>query len=166
MIIRPVGAADIPAILALWNPVIRDTTLTFSSEEKTAESLAGMIAERRAAGREFFLAEEAGGLAGFATYAQFRAGNGYAHAMEHTIILAPEARGRGAGRALMARIEDHVREGGAHTLFAGISGENPDGIAFHERLGFVHVARLPEAGRKFGRWLDLVLMVKVFDGRG
>ncbi|MCW3781315.1 GNAT family N-acetyltransferase [Defluviimonas salinarum] len=159
MIIRPARETDIPALIALWNPVIRDTTISFSDEEKTPESLAQMIEERRAAGREFFLAES-GGLLGFATYAQFRGGNGYAHAMEHTIMLAPEARGRGAGRALMARIEEHARIGGAHTLFAGVSGENPDGVAFHERMGFTHVARIPEAGRKFGRWLDLVLMMK------
>ncbi len=157
--IRPATPADHAAILAIWNPVIRDTTVTFSSEEKTPESLGEMIAERRAAGREFFIADE-GGIAGFATYAQFRGGNGYAHAMEHTVLLAPELVGRGVGRALMAHLEDHARAGGAHTLFAGVSGENAPGIAFHERVGFRTVARIPEAGRKFGRWLDLVLMMK------
>ena len=34
------------------------------------------------------------------------------------------------------------------------------GIAFHEKVGFRTVAVIPEAGRKFGRWLDLVLMMK------
>lgn len=157
--IRPATPDDHAAILSIWNPVIRDTTITFSDEEKTPASLAAMIAERRAAGREFFVADE-GGIAGFATYAQFRGGNGYAHAMEHTVILAPGAGGRGLGRALMARVEDHARTGGGHTLFAGVSGENAAGIAFHERIGFRTVATIPEAGRKFGRWLDLVLMMK------
>lgn len=159
-LIRPARPGDIAPILAIWNPIIRDTTVTFSSEEKTPESLATMIATRRADGREFFVADD-GGILGFATYAQFRAGNGYAHAMEHTVILGPEASGRGVGRALMAQIEDHARAGGAHTLFAGVSGENAPGVAFHERLGFRTLARLPEAGRKFGRWLDLVLMMKL-----
>lgn len=158
-VIRPAGPDDLAAILAVWNPVIRDTTITFSSDQKTPESLAAMIAERRAAGREFFVAV-AGGVLGFATYAQFRAGNGYAHAMEHTVILAPGAAGQGIGRALMAQLENHARAGGAHTLFAGVSGENAAGVAFHERIGFRTVARLPEAGRKFGRWLDLILMMK------
>ena len=160
MTIRPARRADFAAILAIWNPVIRDTAVTFSSEEKTADGLAAMIADRRAAGREFLVAEADGQVAGFATYAQFRAGNGYAHAMEHTIILAPGAQGRGLGRALIAAVEDHARAGGAHTLFAGVSGENAAGIAFHDRVGFRTVARIPEAGRKFGRWLDLVLMMK------
>lgn len=160
MLIRPAVPADLAAILAIWNPVIRDTTITFSSEEKTAESLAAMIAARRAEGREFFVADD-GGILGFATYAQFRAGNGYAHAMEHTIILGPGASGRGTGRRLVAVLEDHARAGRAHTLFAGVSGENAPAVAFHERLGFSTLARIPEAGRKFGRWLDLVLMMKL-----
>lgn len=60
----------------------------------------------------------------------------------------------------MARLEDHARAGGGHTLFAGVSGENAAGIAFHEKVGFRTVAVIPEVGRKFGRWLDLVLMMK------
>lgn len=160
MILRPFAAGDTDAVMNIWNPVIRNTTVTFSSEEKTLDGLAAMIAERRAAGHEFFVAED-GGLLGFATYGQFRGGNGYVHAMEHTIILAPEARGRGAGRALMAAVEGHARAGGAHTLFAGVSGENAEGVAFHARIGFRTVATIPEVGRKFGRWLDLVLMMKM-----
>lgn len=160
MILRPAGAADHPAILALWNPLIRETTITFSSEEKTPAALAAMIDGRRALGQEFFLASEGAELLGFATYAQFRGGDGYAHAMEHTVILGQAARGRGVGRALMSRLEDHARAGGAHTLFAGVSAENPAAVAFHAALGFCTLVRIPEAGRKFGRWLDLLLMMK------
>ena len=160
MILRPAGAADHPAILALWNPLIRETTITFSSEEKTPAALAAMIDGRRALGQEFFLASEGAELLGFATYAQFRGGDGYANAMEHTVILGQAARGRGVGRALMSRLEDHARAGGAHTLFAGVSAENPAAVAFHAALGFRTLARIPEAGRKFGRWLDLLLMMK------
>ena len=38
--IRQAQAADTPAIAALWNPVIRDTTITFTSAVKTADGLA------------------------------------------------------------------------------------------------------------------------------
>ncbi|MEZ5686190.1 MAG: N-acetyltransferase family protein [Paracoccaceae bacterium] len=159
--IRPATPADFPTILAFWNPVIRDTTVTFSSEEKTPESLAAMIALRRAAGQEFFVAEEAGAVLGLASYGQFRAGNGYAHAMEHTIILAPGARGRGLGRALMGALEAHARAGGGHLMVGGISAENAPAIGFHAALGYAEAGRMREAGRKFGRWIDLVLMQKL-----
>ncbi|MCR8722973.1 GNAT family N-acetyltransferase [Frigidibacter sp. ROC022] len=159
--IRPARAEDVPALLALWNPVIRDTIVTFSSEEKTADSLSAMIAARHAAGRAFFVAEVDGVAQGLATYDQFRGGNGYAHAMEHTVILADAARGRGLGRALVAAVEDHARAAGHHAMMAGVSAENAAGVAFHGRLGYREVGRLPEVGRKFGRWLDLVLMQKL-----
>lgn len=160
MIVRPAAEADFPALLAIWNPVIRDTTITFSSEEKTPGSLSAMIDERRGQGREFFVAETGGTIVGFATYAQFRGGNGYVHAMEHTIILGPAARRQGAGRALMAALEEHARARGAHVMVAGVSGENAEGIAFHAALGYVQTGVMPQTGRKFGRWLDLVLMQK------
>lgn len=160
MIIRPAAPCDHLAILALWNPVIRDTTIIFHSEERDEPMLADLIATRRAAGHEFLVAQDQGRLLGFASYAQFRAGNGYARALEHSIILDDGARGRGVGRALMARLEDHARTAGGHTLYAGVSGENAAGIAFHKAIGFETIARLPEAGRKFDRWLDLVLMMK------
>lgn len=159
--IRPATAADCAAIAAIWNPVIRDTLVTFTTAEKTAEGLAATLAEKAEAGHGFFVAEAGGGIAGFATYGQFRAGPGYARTMEHSVILAPEGRGRGLGRALMAAVEDHAAAGGAHSIFAGVSGANPEGRAFHAALGYREVAVLPEVGFKFGRWLDLVLMQKI-----
>lgn len=159
--IRPARPGDAAALLALWNPLIRDTTVTFSSEEKTADGLAALIQARRAAGREVFVAAPCDTVLGFASYDQFRTGNGYAHAMEHTVILGAAGRRAGLGRALMAAVEDHVRAAGHHAMMAGISAENAAAIAFHARLGYREVGRLPEVGWKFGRWLDLVLMQKL-----
>lgn len=158
--IRPAMPQDIPAILSFWNPIIRETTIIFSSEERTPESLAAMIATRRAAGREMLVADDGDDILGIATYDQFRAGNGYRHAMEHTVLLAPAARGKGIGRALMDAICDHARQAGAHTMVAAVASENADGIAFHQAIGFARVGLLPQSGRKFDRWLDLVLLQK------
>jgi L-amino acid N-acyltransferase len=57
--------------------------------------------------------------------------------------------------------EDHARAQGAHQMIAGISGENGEGRAFHERFGYRHVATVLEAGYKFGRYIGLVLMQKI-----
>jgi phosphinothricin acetyltransferase len=48
-------------------------------------------------------------------------------------------------------------------MIGAIDGANRGSIAFHAVLGFVEVARMPETGWKFGRWLDLVLMQRVLD---
>ena len=157
MIIRRAEAGDVSAILDIWNPLIRDTSVTFTTLEKTAQGLADDIAAR---GDAFLVAEAAGQILGFATYGAFRSGPGYAHTAEHSVILAGDARGQGVGRALMARLEDHARTQGIHVLIAGVSGENEAAIAFHRAIGFTEAARLPEVGRKFGRWMELVLLHK------
>jgi phosphinothricin acetyltransferase len=157
--IRPANPADSAAIAAIWNPIIRDTLVTFNAAERPAAEIAALIASARDNGRAFLVAEESG-LLGFVTYSQFRNGVGYRHSMEHTIILAPEARGRGVGRALMTAAEAHAASGGAHVMVAGISAENPAARAFHAAIGYREVAVVPEVGHKFDRWLDLVLMIK------
>ena len=157
--IRDATQSDAAAIVAIWNPIIRDSLATFNSAEKDEGEVATLISDRQTAGYAFLVADE-GSIQGFATYAQFRGGVGYAHTMEHTVILSPEARGRGLGRALMFAVEDHARAAGAHSLFAGVSAENTGAVGFHEALGYEAVATLPEVGRKFDRWPDLVLMQK------
>jgi L-amino acid N-acyltransferase len=154
--IRPAAPTDAPAIAAIWNAYIRDTTVTFSPDEKTDTDVAVLIN-----GPDPCLVwHDGAGVTGFARYFQFRGGRGYAHAAEHTILLAPAAQGKGAGKALMNAVFDHARGRGFHTLMAGVSGENAAGIAFHAACGFATVGVVPESGFKFGRWIDLVLMQK------
>jgi phosphinothricin acetyltransferase len=119
-----------------------------------------MIALRQAGPGAFFVAEDGGTCLGFATYAQFRAGQGYARCMEHTINLAPEARGQGLGPRLMARIEDHARAAGHHVMVAAITGSNTGSVRFHAALGYVQVGTMRDVGWKFGQYHDLVLMQK------
>lgn len=157
MRIRQADPEDIPQILGIWNPLIRDTSVTFTTVEKTHDGLAADIDAR---GPAFLVAEEAGAVLGFASHGAFRPGPGYLHTAEHTVIAAPSAQGRGAGRALMRVLEDQARAAGVHVLVAGVSAENVPAIAFHRALGFAEVGRLPEVGRKFGRWMDLVFLHK------
>ena len=159
--IRPAAEDDLDQVAAIMAPILSGSTSTFASDERPAAVFSSLIADRRALGHDFFVAADGPRVLGFATYAQFRAGNGYATSMEHTVILAPDAQGRGLGRRLMAVVEDHARSRGAHTMVAVVSGENDAGIAFHAALGYRNCGTLPEVGRKFGRYLDAVMMVKI-----
>lgn len=154
--IRRAAPGDAAAICAIANPIIRDTVITFNSVEKTVEEVAAQIRE----GRPYWVAGAPGAVIGYASYGAFRHGSGYRHTREHSIALAPEAWGRGIGRALMEALCAAARAEGVHVLIAGVGGENPAGQRFHAALGFAEIARLPQVGRKFGRWQDLVLMQK------
>ena len=157
--IRNATAADAPALSRLWSPWIKETNVTFNAVEKTADDLVLMIAQRQSH-FGFWLAELDHELAGFVTYAQFRAGVGYARAMEHTIILSPAAQGRGIGRALMHRAEKDALSKGASQMIAAVTGENTAGRHFHQKLGYDVVAIIPKVGYKFDRYHDLIVMQK------
>ncbi len=158
MITRQARAEDAQAIADIWSVIIRDTLITFTTVEKTPAQVAQDIAAR---GLAFRVGEQAGQVMGFATYGPFRSGPGYAHTCEHSVQLAPEARGQGLGRLLMEELMQVARENSQHVMVAGISGAAPASIAFHAALGFVETARMPQVGCKSGQWLDLVMMQRI-----
>ena len=47
--IRPATPTDAPAIVAIWNPVIRDTTITFDRVQKSEDDVTALIADRQVA---------------------------------------------------------------------------------------------------------------------
>jgi phosphinothricin acetyltransferase len=58
----------------------------------------------------------------------------------------------------MVEVIAAARAAGMHSMIAAVEASNTGSIALHELLGFVEVGRLPQAGLKYGEWLDLVLM--------
>ena len=158
--IRPATVDDAQAIAEIWNPWIRESIVTFNAVEKSAQDIIDLIALRQESGHAFLIYCTNITPQGFGTYSQFRNGVGYSSCMEHTIILAHESHGKGIGRTLMRAIETHAKVAGAHQMIGGITAENTSARAFHASIGYREIAVIPEAGRKFGRFIDLVLMQK------
>lgn len=158
MIVRQARGADAQAVCDILNPIIRHSTITFTSTEWSVEAATADIHARGAA---FQVAEQRGDVAGFATYAPFRSGPGYARTCEVSIHLTPLARGRGVGRLLMERLQEVAIRQGIHVLVAGISSSNPAAMGFHAALGFEKTGYLPEVGFKDDTYLDLIFMQKI-----
>ena len=66
------------------------------------------------------------------------AGDGYIGLM----LFAPEARGQGFGKALLALLEEEARARGAERLFVGVVQANAPARAFWLREGFMPVKTL------------------------
>ena len=105
---------------------------------------------------------QAGGSAGVVGYAYatpFRPRPAYRHTLENSVYLRADARGRGVGRLLMAELIARAEACGARQMTAVIGDSaNAASIALHRALGFAPVGTLKDVGRKFDRWLDVVLM--------
>jgi phosphinothricin acetyltransferase len=159
--LRDATEADLPGILALSNAGIRTTTAAWTDVPETMAWRRAWFADRRAAGDCVLVAVEDGDVIGFCAWGGFRDGErwpGYRFTAEHSIHVRSDRQGRGVGRALLTALVERAGAAGLHVLVAAIDGDNAASIAFHRALGFEVVARMPEVGRKFDRWLDLVLV--------
>ena len=75
-----------------------------------------------------------------------------------SVYVAPDAQGRGIGRALVDAAIEASEGAGVWTLLAGILPENVVSLTLHRRAGFRRVGVLRRLGRDpSGRWRDVVL---------
>lgn len=168
MIIRDAKTPDIPAITGLYNALIPTTTVAWTEEIQTVDQRRVWFEKQVSEGFPVVVAEVNGVVIGFCAYGHFRGAGmwpGYSTTAEHTIHVSEAYWGTGVGRALLDELINRARSAGIHVLVGAIDGANTASIAFHARVGFVEVARMPQVGHKFGRWLDLVLMQRVLDAR-
>jgi L-amino acid N-acyltransferase YncA len=82
----------------------------------------------------------------------------YGGVAEVSVYVAERARGRGAGRALLAALIQESERCGIWTLQAGIFPENEASVGLHRRLGFREVGRRERIGKMDGSWRDVLLM--------
>lgn len=163
LILRDARPDDLAAIATILNREIRDGTASWTETEKTDADMARWYEERRARGFPVLVAEEAGEVVGYASYGQFRAGEGYRETVEHSVYVAGRARGRGISKRLMERLIAEARKAGMHRMVGGVSADQAASVGLHRALGFEEQGRLKGVGLKRGKRLDLALMVLALD---
>lgn len=160
-LIRPSTEADLPAITRIYAHHVLHGTGTFETTPPTPEEMAGRRADVLGKGLPWLVAEEAGEVIGYAYGNWFKPRPAYRFSVEDSIYLAPEAAGKGLGRALLAELLATLERSGIRKVMAVIGDSaNAGSIGVHTALGFQHVGVVKACGWKFGRWLDIVLMEK------
>jgi phosphinothricin acetyltransferase len=157
--VRAANDADIPAIAAIYADAVATGIGSWELSPPDENEMRARFREVTGAGDPYFVAVRDGAVVGFAYAGAYRTRPGYRHTVEDSVYVARTARGEGAGRALLTALLDACAATGKRQMIAVIGGsENIASIRLHAGLGFVEVGRLPAIGRKFGRWLDCVLM--------
>ena len=165
MIIRPAAAPDASAIAEILNAFVATTTIDWTETPQTPDSVVRWVDEHETV----LVAVERDEVVGVAAFGWFRdvvRRPGYRFTVESTIHVREDRWRSGVGRRLMGALIDEARASVKHAMVAVIDGGNETSIGFHERLGFVEVARMPGIGEKFGRPLDLVLVQLALDRDG
>ncbi|HWA78993.1 MAG TPA: GNAT family N-acetyltransferase, partial [Acetobacteraceae bacterium] len=150
---------DLPAILAIYNEVIRTSFAIYTEEPLTLADRRAWFAGRLAGGFPVLVAVASGAVVGLASFGDFRTWpGGYRYTVEHSVHVAEAARRQGIGSALLAALLPRAAALGKHMMVGAIDAENAGSIRMHERLGFTRAGVLCEVGWKSGRWLDLLFM--------
>lgn len=156
MILRDAVTADIPGITQIYNDAVTNTTAIWNESVVDEANRTAWLEDRRRAGYPVLVAiGEGGEVAGYASFGDWRAWEGYRHTVEHSVYVRSGQRGKGVGAALMLALIERARDCGKHVMVAGIEGQNAASVRLHERLGFVKTGHMKEVGTKFGHWLDL-----------
>lgn len=164
LIVRDATLEDAEDILAIYNYAALNTTAVWTDGPADLASRRAWIDARREVGYPVLVAMKGSHVVGFASFGEFRPFPGYRHTVENSVYVDERHHRRGIGRCLVAALIERAAAMNKHAMIAGIDAANAASIALHVSLGFAEVARMPEVGCKFGRWLDLVFMQKQLAG--
>ena len=166
MQVRDAAAGDIDGIVAIYNDAVLHTTAIWNEKTVDTANRTAWLADRQRVGYPVLVAiDDVGAVAGYASFGDWRAFDGYRHTVEHSVYVRKDCRGAGIGKTLMVALIDRARRIGKHVLVAGIDAKNAGSIEMHKKLGFEEVGLLKEVGTKFGTWLDLAFLQLQIDSR-
>ena len=157
--IRNASRDDIPSITTIYSESVANGTASYELEAPGENEMESRYTAITANGYPYIVAEDkTGQMLGYAYASAFRTRPAYNWLVEDSIYLAPEARGKRVGRALLDELLKRCTELGFRQMVAVIGGASPASIAVHASAGFEHAGHMNATGFKHGKWLDTVFM--------
>jgi phosphinothricin acetyltransferase len=158
--LRPAERRDADAIRTIYNREVLGTTVTFDMVPRSLDDQVRWIDEH-SGGHPAVVAVREGRVVGFGSLSPYRARPAYSTSVENSVYVDESARGTGVGRAVLEELVRLGQAHGFHAVFARVVGGHTASIALHRACGFWEVGVEREVGRKFGKWLDVVLMQRL-----
>lgn len=161
MEIRLAELDDAEAIRAIYNHEVLRSTVTFDLRPRTLDEQRQWLTVRSGAHAVIVAVDDVGDVVGFASLSPYRDRPAYSTSVEDSVYVRGDQRGTGVGRALLEELVKLATTHGFHAVLARIVGGHEASIALHRAVGFEVVGTEREVGRKFGRWLDVMVMQRL-----
>ena len=160
MIIRPATEEDVFSITEIYNQAVLRTTATFDTEEKSVEDRLHWL-RNHGTSHPVLVAENIK-VYGWASLSKWSERCAYDSTVELSIYVDEKLRGKGIGKKLLNEITKAGKEKKFHTIISRITNDNVISIKLHEEAGYVYTGTLYEAGKKFGKYLDVLFYQIIF----
>ena len=138
MEIRLAKPSDARSLLDIYAPYVEKTAITFEYEVPTVEDFANRV-EKTLEKYPYLVAEEDGVVLGYAYASTYYGREAYNWAVELSVYVADENRGRGIGRQLYDKLEKILEQQGFVHFLACIALPNDASISFHKKRGYGRV---------------------------
>jgi phosphinothricin acetyltransferase len=152
---------DADAIMAIYNHEVVTSTVTFDLVPRTLDEQIRWLDEHAGGHPAVVAVDDEGTVVGFGAISPWRPRPAYSPSVEDSVYVHTDRRGQGVGRLLLEELVRLGQAHGFHTMFARIVGGHEASIALHAACGFETAGVEREVGRKFGRWLDVVVMQRM-----
>lgn len=165
--VRIATEADAEEILKIYSPYVTDTAITFEYDIPSVAEFSRRIKDTLQM-YPYIVILENKRIVGYAYASAFKERAAYNWAVETTVYLKQDCRGKGLGKKLYLTLEDILKHQNIINLNACIAYTSVDdahldntSAAFHEHLGYSKVAHFTKCGYKFGTWYDMIWMEKM-----
>jgi len=159
--VRLAVEADAEATRAIYNREVQGSTATFDLVPRTQQGQLAWLAAHDGAHPATVATTPEGSVIGFGSLSPWRDRPAYSTSVEDSVYVRDDQRGQGVGRLLLGDLVERATAHGFHAIFARIVGGHEASIALHVGLGFEVAGVEREVGRKYGRWLDVVVLERI-----
>lgn len=158
--IRAATPNDVKAITEIYNHAVLNTTATFDTDIQSEEERMHWLMNR-AEIHPVIVGVMDQQIAGWAALGPWSSKKGYDIMAEGSVYIHPEYQFKGLGSILLKEIIEQGKIVGLHSILARITTDNLHSIYLNDKEGFIRIGVLKEAGQKFNRYLDVMIMQKM-----
>ncbi len=152
--IRLATPTDATAILAIYTPYIRNTSITFETSVPAVADFANRI-RLYLEDWPWLVYENEGKVVGYAYASRYRERVAYQWSVECSVYVHEDHFRSGIARALYKALLSLLKQQGFTTVYAVINLPNDRSVALHEHMGFRYFATYEKVGYKLGQWKNV-----------
>ena len=157
MHIRIAAPEDASALALIYNQGIEDRVATFETRLRAPEEVRAWFD----GAHPIVVAEDATGVIAFASTSSYRSRECYAGIAECSAYVQRDARGQGAGRAVLNALIEAAEAAGFWKLVSRVFVENAASRALIRSLSFREVGVYEKHGKLDGVWRDVIIVERL-----
>jgi len=156
--IRNATAADLPAIVEIYNAAIPGRMATADTEFVSVDARREWFSQHDPSRRPLWALERSGRLVAWLSFESFYGRPAYASTAELSVYVATTAHRSGAGSTLLTHAIERAPDLGIETLLGFIFGHNSPSLTLFRGHGFEQWAHLPGVAVLDGVKRDLLIL--------